>query len=261
MNKSIYFGIIFLTLLSCKTNSISNNSSTAYTEENITLPSYNSEIKPYFKATGTEPFWSINIYDDKIVYKTPEDSIILPHSDPILTMDSHVKLYKTKAKSTEFNIQILEQECTNQMSGKILPYKVSVEFKKNSSSNFEKINGCGQYITDNRLNNIWVLEELNGTKVSKEEFTNMLPLLEILANYNQFFGILGCNRVNGTIFFEKGKLKFNTAASTKTICGNSNREAEFITALESISTYSFEENRLILSNSSENKIILKKINF
>ena len=86
------------------------------------------------------------------------------------------------------------------MSGKILPYKVSVEFKKNSSSNFEKINGCGQYITDNRLNNIWVLEELNGTKVSKEEFTNMLPLLEILANYNQFFGLLGCNRVNGTIF-------------------------------------------------------------
>lgn len=261
MNKSIYFGIIFLTLLSCKTNSISNNSSTAYTEENITLPSYNSEIKPYFKATGTEPFWSITISDDKIVYKTPDYSIILPHSEPILTMDSHVKLYKTKVKSAEFNIQILQQECTNQMSGKILPYKVSVEFKKNSSSNFEKINGCGQYITDNRLNNIWVLEELNGTKVSKEEFTNMLPLLEILANYNQFFGILGCNRVNGTIFFEKGKLKFNTAASTKTICGNSNREAEFITALESISTYSFEENRLILSNSSENKIILKKINF
>ena len=259
MNKSIYFGIIFLTLLSCKTNSISNTSSTAYTEENITLPSYNSEIKPYFKATGTEPFWSITISDDKIVYKTPDYSIILPHSEPILTMDSHVKLYKTKVKSAEFNIQILQQECTNQMSGKILPYKVSVEFKKNSSSNFEKINGCGQYITDNRLNNIWVLEELNGTKVSKEEFTNMLPLLEILANYNQFFGLLGCNRVNGTIFFEKGKLKFNTAASTKTICGNSNREAEFITALESISTYSFEENRLILSNSSGNKIILKKI--
>ena len=102
---------------------------------------------------------------------------------------------------------------------------------------------------------------VKATTPSKEEFTNMLPLLEILANYNQFFGILGCNRVNGTIFFEKGKLKFNTAASTKTICGNSNREAEFITALESISTYSFEENRLILSNSSGNKIILKKINF
>jgi heat shock protein HslJ len=259
MKKSIYFAVLLFTILSCKTTSTATN--TVNTEENSTILSSNSDKKPYFKASGTEPFWSIHIYEDKIVYKTPEDSIFLPHSDPIMAMDSNVKLYKTKTKYSEFNIQISQQECTNQMSGEIFPYKVSVDFKKNASSNFEKINGCGQYIIDYRLHDIWVLEELNGNKVIKEDFTNMLPVLEIFKNLNsyKFSGLLGCNRIMSSLFFEREKLRFTSISSTKMMCGNSNKEAELITALESVTTYSIGDNRLILSNPSGKKIILKKI--
>lgn len=259
MKASLYFGLLLLTILSCKTNSTVNN--TVNTEENLSTISNNSNKNPYFKASGTEPFWSIQIYQDKIVYKTPEDSIFLPHSEPILAMDSNVKLYQIKAKSSEFNIQIVQQECVNEMSGEIFPYKVAVDFKKKASSNFEKINGCGQYIIDYRLHDIWVLEELNGNKVSKDDFTNMLPVIEIFKNLNsyQFSGLLGCNRIMSSLFFEREKLRFNNIASTKMMCGNSNKEAEFITALESVTTYSIEDNRLILSNLSGKKIILKKI--
>ena len=66
MKKSFFFGILVLTILSCKTASVSN-----------TTIANEAEKLPYFKASGTEPFWSILISEDKIVYKTPEDSIFM----------------------------------------------------------------------------------------------------------------------------------------------------------------------------------------
>ncbi len=268
MNKSIYFGLLFLTILSCKTTSVTT------TANNEMISSINSEIisnektinntgkKPYFKANGTEPFWSITISEDKIVYKTPEDSIVMPHSEPILTMDKNIKLYKTKNKSAEFSVQITQQECANQMSGEVLPYSVSVDFKKDASSKFEKINGCGQYIIDYRLQDLWVLEELNGVKVSKENFSSMLPQIEIFKNLNsyKFAGLLGCNRVTSSLFFERGNLlRFTNINATKMACGTENKEAELIAALQSVTNYSIGDNRLTLSNPTGKKIVLKKI--
>ena len=248
MNKSLYLGFLLITFFSCKTASVSNPTTTNEAEKT-----------PYFKASGTEPFWSILISEDKIVYKTPEDSIFMPHSQPILAMDSNVKMYKIKTESEQFNIQISQQECANEMSGEISPYKVAVEFKKNKASEFENIKGCGHYITDYRLHDIWVLEELNGKKISSEDFSKEFPMLEIYASTNKFSGFAGCNRMNGSLFFEKGKLRFINIATTKMMCENSNKEGDFLTALQSTTTYSIGENRLILSNPSGKKLVFKKV--
>ncbi len=248
MNKFIYFGILVATILSCKTASVSK---TIVVNDTVKVP--------YFKASGTEPFWSILISEDKIVYKTPEDSIIMPYSEPILAMDSNVKLYKIKTESAQFNIQISQQECENEMSGEISPYKVAVEFRKNLTSEMENIKGCGQYITDYRLHDIWVLEELNGKKISSEDFGKEFPMLEIYASTNKFSGFSGCNRMNGSLFFEKGKLRFINIVSTKMMCDNLYKETEFITTLQNITSYTIGENRLILSNPSGKKLIFKKI--
>lgn len=180
MKKLFFFGILVLTILSCKTGSVSNTTVVNDTEK-----------LPYFKASGTEPFWSILISEDKIVYKTPEDSIILPYVKPILAMDSNVKLYRVKTETAQFNIQISQQECANEMSGELSPYKVSVDYRKNKTSAFENIKGCGQYITDYRLHDIWVLEELNGKIISKEDFKKESPMMEIYANTNKFSGFSG----------------------------------------------------------------------
>lgn len=248
MNKFIYFGILVATILSCKTASVSK-----------TIVVNDVEKVPYFKASGTEPFWSILISEDKIVYKTPEDSIILPYVKPILAMDNNVKLYRVKTETAQFNIQISQQECENEMSGEISPYKVAVEFRKNTTSEMENIKGCGQYITDYRLHDIWVLEELNGKKISSEDFGTKFPMMEIYASTNKFSGFSGCNRMNGTLFFEKEKLRFVNIASTKMMCDNLYKETEFITTLQNITSYTIGENRLILSNPTGKKIILKKI--
>lgn len=84
-------------------------------------------------------------------------------------------------------------------------------------------------------------------------------MMEIYASTNKFSGFSGCNRMNGSLFFEKGKLRFINIASTKMMCDNLYKETEFITTLQNITSYTIGENRLILSNPTGKKIILKKI--
>lgn len=261
MNKIAYFGILLTTVLSCKNISVpiteSPKSNTPTVNNNLDKISSPEII--YFKSSGTEPFWSLTISNDKIVLKTIEDSLVTPHAEPILAMDANVKLYRVKTEMGQLNIQISQQNCVNEMSGIAFPYAVAVEYKKNTNSEFEKWKGCGQYITDYRLHDIWVLEELNGKKNPKEDFSKELPLLEIYASENRFMGFAGCNQMNGALFFEKGKLRFTNVVTTKMMCEPANKETEFLTALQSSNTYKIENNQLILSNPSGVKIKLKKI--
>jgi len=260
MNKIACFGIIILTVISCKATSVPISESP---KSNTSTVNYQEEVgtaeKIYFKSSGTELFWGLTISDDKIIFKTVSDSIVTPHTEPILAMDANVKLYRIKTETTQLNIQISQQNCVNEMSGVAFPYSVSIEYKKNAAHEFEKVNGCGQYITDYRLHDIWVLEELNGKKINKEDFSKEFPLLEIYANDNKFLGFAGCNRMNGSLFFEKGKLQFTNVVTTKTMCEPANKEAEFLQAFQSTNTYQIENNRLLLSNPSGMKIKFKKI--
>lgn len=132
----------------------------------------------YFKASGNEPFWLLEISEQQIKLKMITDSIAAPYTEVIRAADRNVKLYKTKTATEILNIQIIQNECTNEMSGNVLPYSVSVEYQKKGADKFEKIMGCGQYITDYRLNDIWVLEAVNGNKMEKKDFSNELPSME-----------------------------------------------------------------------------------
>lgn len=202
--------------------------------------SISNKQKPYFTATGTEPFWSVEIFDNFIVYKTPKDSIKTPHTEPVRAADANVKRYRIQTESVELIIQIQQKKCTNAMSGKMSPYSVSVDIKKTADKDFQKLEGCGNYNTDYRLQDIWLLETLNGKNVSLADFKKELPTMQINAAENTFTGYAGCNRMNGELFFEKGLLRFTQVGTTKMMCEPTNKEAEFLKALESSSTYNIE---------------------
>lgn len=112
----------------------------------------------YFIANGTEPFWNLQIKENIIVFKTPSDSIKMPHVEPILAQDSNVKRYAIETESTKMTVQISQGDCTNAMSGKISPYTVTIDYNKGAEKEFQKLEGCGYYVTDYRLHDIWVLE-------------------------------------------------------------------------------------------------------
>ncbi|MBA4745107.1 MAG: META domain-containing protein [Muricauda sp.] len=215
----------------------------------------------YFKATGTEPFWGLKIYDDKIELQTMEDTIVTPPSEAIKAQDANIKMFRIKTEATQMDIIISNKECINAMSGEVFPYTVTASYKNTDGDETRVLEGCGSYITDYRLHDIWVLEEMQGAPISKKDFNgNDVPNMEININNNRFSGFSGCNRMTGSIFYEKDVLRFTQVASTRMACPNMEKESEFLKALRRSTKHKVENNRLYLSNGSkENLLVFKKI--
>lgn len=218
-------------------------------------------VENYFKATGTEPFWGLKIYADRVELSTMEgDTIRVPHTEPIRVQDANIKMYRAQTEATAMDVIISQKECTNAMSGEVSPYTVTISYKKTGEDETHALEGCGSYVTDYRLNDIWVLEEMMSKKVSQEDFNGKdVPYMEIYASENRFSGFSGCNRMTGSLFYEKDLLRFSQIASTRMACPKMDTESEFLKALQSGTKYRVENNRLYLSNGSqENLLVFKK---
>jgi len=215
----------------------------------------------YFKANGTEPFWGLKVKENRVELNMMEDTIVTPHSTPIKVQDANISMYRIQTEAVSLDVIIAHKECTNAMSGEKSPYTVTIAYKYTGEEETHALEGCGTYITDYRLHDIWVLEEMDGKKVSKDDFNGSdVPNMEIDIKTNRFVGFAGCNRMTGGLFFEKDVLRFTNAASTKMACPNLSAEDKFMKKLQSSTTYKIENNRLYLSNGSEeNLLIFKKI--
>jgi heat shock protein HslJ/uncharacterized membrane protein len=216
----------------------------------------------FFKATGNEPFWSLKIGKETIRFTSlipGLEEVNSPYVEPIKAMDANVKLYRFNTKTGSMSITIQQMDCTDTMSGDKSPYNVKIEITNNNDASVKNIEGCGRYITDYRLHDIWVLEQLNGKKVTVTDFQKELPRIEIYSAENRFSGFAGCNQVNGSIFYEKDLLRFTNVASTLMACIGNNKEGEFLQALQSTTTYTVGNNRLSLSNPSGLLLVLRKV--
>ena len=214
----------------------------------------------YFRGTGNEPKWSLKISEETIEFSSLKpglESLSVAHVEPIRAKDANVQLYRVETSAGLLIIQIMQQECINTISSEKSTYSVRIEIVKDTVSTF--LSGCGNYITDSRLHDIWVLEKLNGEKATLDHFMKELPNLEINSSTNKFMGFAGCNRMNGTIFFERGLLRFANVITTRMACGPNNKENEFVKALQSTTNYKVENMRLTLTNPSGNELVFKKV--
>lgn len=258
MKKIAFLGLFLCFTIGCKT--VTPKQSVA--QQGQAEPTIFIDEISYFKANGNEPFWDLDISEKEIVFKSlvPGFEIFkTPHAAPVQAMDANVKLYRLETESVTMNIQITQEEITDSMAGIIYPYSVMVQIKRAADQEFKIFKGQGQYITDNRLYDIWVLEQINGKKVSLSDYNTNLPRLEMNTTKNQFYGFGGCNHMNGSLFFEKGLLRFTNVATTLMACGVSNKEDEFLKALRSTTSYSVANMRLSLSNPSGVLLVFKKV--
>lgn len=253
--------LIVLLISSCKSAVIAPNE-VGKTEPTFAYKQQKENLDQgiYFRAVGNEPEWSLKISEKTIDFtslKTGFEALSGAHVEPIRAMDANVQLYTIKTVTGTMSIEIMQQECTNTMSGDKSPYSVRIAIEKDNITT--NINGCGNYITDTRLHDIWVLEKLNGEKVSLINFDKELPNIEINSSNNQFMGFAGCNHMNGQIFFEKGLLRFTSIITTRMVCGPNDKENEFLKALQSITTYTVANMRLTLSNQSGIEVVFRKV--
>lgn len=253
--------MIILFIIGCKTGSTTQKEvATIEPTTEYKKQMENLEKRIYFRAMGNEPEWSLKISETAIEFSSLKpgfESFASAHVEPIRAMDANVKMYRLTSESSSMNIQLSQQDCVNTMSGEKLPYTIRIEISKNNITN--TFNGCGLYVTDSRLHDIWALEKLNGKTVSATDFTKEIPNLEINSSTNTFTGFAGCNRMNGAIFFEMGLLRFTNIITTRMACPAINKEAQFLKALQSTTTYKVENLRLTLSNPSGEKLVFKKV--
>lgn len=215
---------------------------------------------PYFRASGTEPLWGLEISPEAIRLHTLGDTLITPHTEPVQAADANAKRYDLATEASLVQIEIVQTECTNAMSGEKFPYTVRIAYRRTAEPELKKVEGCGRYVPDYRLHDIWVLESMRGAAVSTSDYPEGLPSLEIRAAEQAYSGATGCNRMMGTFFWEPGILRFGPAAVTRKACPwMGRREQDFLSALAGSTAYSIAENRLRLSNPDGELLVFRKV--
>ena len=113
-------------------------------------------------------------------------------------------------------------------------------------------------VTDNRLNDIWVLESIKDLQANEKNYMKGLPTLEINIKEMRFSGNGGCNSFNGKFESEGNNIKFGPAATTRMMCPG-NYESEFLTALSNADSFKIENSRLYLMQNGKGVMVFKKV--
>lgn len=215
-----------------------------------------------FKASGNEPFWNISVKSDEIVFTSlieGYEEIHTPVPEMIRAADANVKMYRAQTEKVNIDLQIAQGECADTMADIQYPYTVSVSIQLTGDAAPKSLKGCGAYQTDQRLHDIWVLEQIGEDKAEASWFAEKVPEMEINTSDHTLMGYAGCNRMRGTIFWEPGLLRFTNIATTRMACKPENKEGEFLKNLESSTTYRIENNRLWLSNPNGLLLVFRKV--
>ncbi|WP_310393846.1 META domain-containing protein [Hymenobacter sp.] len=215
-----------------------------------------------FVAAGTEPFWSLELGAARgLRFKSVGgvDSLTAPLPPPARAQDAQVVRYRAVTAAGELVVTIAKRPCTNAMSGEALAYTVTVLAKTTAMTTAQEFTGCGTYLGDYRLHDIWALESVDGQAVSSGQFAQDKPYLEINLSTQQVLGFAGCNRFSGPVAPESAGIGFGPLRSTRLSCPALPFEQKF---LEILSDHSFahriENRRLTLENRSH-ALVFKKV--
>lgn len=215
----------------------------------------------HFTASGNEPFWSLDIiFDSSIHFKTMEgQEIILPIGKGAKASNTNVIRFHSETADGSINVQLFKQTCIDNISGTKSPYKVAVQGKLKGDSGYKKYKGCGRFIGDYRLNDIWALQRIGNRVINPKEFENGVPPIEFQLSEGKIYGFGGCNHFFGNIQFGEGKISFNKVGSTEIACPGLKLETQFLGMFsDKTLAYKVTDGKLYLG-SGDNMLAFKKV--
>ena len=216
-----------------------------------------------FLATGSEPFWSLELTSQgQMRFRTVAggDSLLLPLPafDQAQDAPAPVLRYRALAGAGELTVTIAQRACTNSMSGEVLPYTVTVRVRTAAQPDNREFAGCGRYLGDSRLHDLWALESIDGQAVAAAQFGQKKPYLELNLTTGEVLGFGGCNGLGGSLTPERAGVRFGTLRGTMLACPALPFEQKFQRALSGQSfTYQIENLRLTLKN-RVNTLVFRK---
>ncbi len=176
-----------------------------------------------FYALGSEPSWSLDIDFDKFMRfnsLTAIPELSTPPGREAKAQDADVTSYRARTDDGMLIVQIFKGPCEDTLSGEAFPFTVRVDAKYTADTDYLQFEGCGRYVVDYRLNDIWVLTAFNHKPLKGDDFAKGLPVVEFHLTDNRLSGSTGCNRMTGG-FEARGKtLTFGQMATTRMACPN-----------------------------------------
>jgi len=209
-----------------------------------------------FVASGTEPFWSLEIdFDKRIFFKGPHgDSIQSTVPEAVRLQDVAATSYRTKVGSDSVTVVVYDQSCVDNLTGKELPKTVNI------TALGKDYKGCGSYLSDYRLNDIWVLESINENAIKTSDFPKGLPKIELSLTQNQVFAYAGCNEFSGSMEVQGKKIRFGRFSGTLMACPNMNFESNYLSHLANKTVpFRIEPGKLFLQVSADSTYTYKKV--
>lgn len=216
-----------------------------------------------FYAFGNEPFWSLDMDFEKVIQFKNLDGLEFnaPAVDPIKAMDADVSRYRSITESGEIIVQLNHTKCIDNMSGEKFNYTVKIDYKTSTDLDYSTYNGCGSYVPDPRLHDIWAITELDGININPQDFKNKAPYFELNIREETIIGTNGCNSFRGSIEIQKGKIIFSHLAITLMACMDNTEISNKIgkTLSGKKLAYTIENNHLVLFNNDKKVMTLKHI--
>jgi heat shock protein HslJ len=177
-----------------------------------------------FYARGNEPSWALDIdFDQGIKFTTLDEiNIETAISDVDKAEDNNITRIRAKIDSGDIVITVSEENCTDNMSGEAFKNKVTVVLNPEGNENYRIFEGCGQYVPDYSLHDIWVLTTINGEPLDPDRFPDKgSPTFEFYAEEGRVSGHAGCNNFNGSFYVaDMNVLHFEPFAMTRMMCAD-----------------------------------------
>jgi len=215
-----------------------------------------------FAAGGTEPTWSLEIDFDKVIRFSAQDGLVL-NTPPVTgtkAMDANVTFYHAVTEAGELRITISAERCRDSLSGTESGYLSRIEARRSSESAFRSYSGCGRYIFDYRMHDIWVLREATGVNLDSARLMKGLPVFEFFPEDNKVTGHAGCNNLNARIEVRGDKITFGRIIATKMACPDMSAEQSVFSLIENNTfRYKIDQGILTLENESGKMMVFKKV--
>ncbi|MBC8644651.1 hypothetical protein H9W95_13110 [Flavobacterium lindanitolerans] len=135
MKKQSIIALAALSFLfiNCKPKSaekeVSGTDSLSVSKDSVAIKQTNDV---FFKASGTEPFWGIEIMKDSVRFTSPEteNNFTLLYGKPNRAMDANVISYEAKSDSIHLKFTIQQGKCSDGMSDNEYNYHVNASLKE-----------------------------------------------------------------------------------------------------------------------------------
>jgi len=217
-----------------------------------------------FYARGNEPSWALDIDFDQGIKFTTMDGMNIETAIPDVdkAQDENIIRVRAEIDPGDIVITIREESCTDNMSGEAFKNKVEVILNPEGDGNYRIFKGCGQYVPDYSLHDIWVLTTVNGESLDPERFPDKgSPTFEFYVEEGRVSGHAGCNNFNGSFFIaEKNVIHFEPFAMTRMMCADMEIEDLVSKALPGKRMkYVIKDMRLTLTGYDGTELVFKKV--